>query len=260
MADNSMALNDTLMQLGGEDFLRDLTEFMLNRIMDADVTARINADRHERTEDRETYRNGYRDRAYNTRVGTLDLRIPKLREGTYFPSFLEARKLSEKALNFLRSDPCTVMDFGAAVVETQPIVPQASLQHQADQPGRHAVYHQLHCHRTAGRYADQKLFIIPAPRQWQRFEVFALLRNRAGMALVMPQHLRSDEAAILVDADEVGVSTHKQRLTYPPFEMTMCRFHRAILVTFARIIMRSQYAIVLAKGGIARRLLRPLPL
>ena len=99
MADNSMALNDTLMQLGGEDFLRDLTEFMLNRIMDADVTARINADRHERTEDRETYRNGYRDRAYNTRVGTLDLRIPKLREGTYFPSFLEARKLSEKALN-----------------------------------------------------------------------------------------------------------------------------------------------------------------
>ena len=83
MADNSMALNDTLMQLGGEDFLRDLTEFMLNRIMDADVTARINADRHERTEDRETYRNGYRYRAYNTRVGTLDLRIPKLREGLF---------------------------------------------------------------------------------------------------------------------------------------------------------------------------------
>lgn len=99
MADNSMALNDALMQLGGEDFLRELTEFMLNRIMDADVTARINADRHERTEDRETYRNGYRDRAYNTRLGTLDLRIPKLREGTYFPSFLEARKLSEKVLN-----------------------------------------------------------------------------------------------------------------------------------------------------------------
>lgn len=99
MADHSMALNDTLMQLGGEDFLRELTEFMLNRIMEADVTARINADRHERCEERETYRNGYRDRTYNTRLGTLDLRIPKLREGSYFPSFLEARKLSEKALN-----------------------------------------------------------------------------------------------------------------------------------------------------------------
>ena len=52
-----------------------------------------------RSDERETYRNGYRDRQYNTRLGTLDLRIPKLREGTYFPSFLEARRLSEKALN-----------------------------------------------------------------------------------------------------------------------------------------------------------------
>ena len=73
MADHSMTFSNTLAQLGGDDFLRELTEFMLNRIMDADVTARINADRHERTEDRETYRNGYRDRAYNTRVGTLDV-------------------------------------------------------------------------------------------------------------------------------------------------------------------------------------------
>ncbi len=99
MADNSMTFSNTLMQLGGEDFLRELTEFMLNRIMETDVTQRINAERHERCEERETYRNGYRDRQYNTRLGTLDLRIPKLREGSYFPHFLEARRLSEKALN-----------------------------------------------------------------------------------------------------------------------------------------------------------------
>lgn len=99
MADNSMTFSNTLMQLGGEDFLRELTEFMLNRIMEADVTQRINAESHERSDERETYRNGYRDRQYNTRLGTLDLRIPKLREGSYFPSFLEARRLSEKALN-----------------------------------------------------------------------------------------------------------------------------------------------------------------
>ena len=99
MADNSMTFSNTLMQLGGEDFLRELTEFMLNRIMEADVTQRINAKPHERSDERETYRNGYRDRQYNIRLGTLDLRIPKLREGTYFPSFLEARRLSEKALN-----------------------------------------------------------------------------------------------------------------------------------------------------------------
>ncbi|MFK3708502.1 transposase, partial [Klebsiella sp. NPDC088457] len=99
MADNSMTFSNTLAQLGGEDFLRELTEFMLNRIMEADVTQRINAGPHERSDERETCRNGYRDRQYNTRLGTLDLRIPKLREGSYFPSFLEARRLSEKALN-----------------------------------------------------------------------------------------------------------------------------------------------------------------
>ncbi|NJD84864.1 IS256 family transposase, partial [Candidatus Erwinia dacicola] len=90
MADNSMTFSNTLMQLGGEDFLRELTEFMLNRIMEADVTQRINAEPHERSDERETYRNSYRDRQYHTRLGTLDLRIPKLREGSYFPSFLEA--------------------------------------------------------------------------------------------------------------------------------------------------------------------------
>ncbi|EOV3376356.1 transposase, partial [Edwardsiella ictaluri] len=83
MADNSMTFSNTLMQLGGEDFLRALTEFMLNRIMEDNVTQRINAEPHERSDERETYRNGYRDRQYNTRLGMLDLRISKLREGTY---------------------------------------------------------------------------------------------------------------------------------------------------------------------------------
>lgn len=76
MADNSMTFSDTLMQLGGEDFLRELTELMLNRIMEADVTHRINAVPHERGDKGETYGNGYRDRQYNTRLGALDLRIP----------------------------------------------------------------------------------------------------------------------------------------------------------------------------------------
>lgn len=99
MADNSMTFTNTLMQPGGEDFLRELTEFMLNRIMEADVTQRINAEPHERSDERETYRNGYRDRQYNPRIGTLDLRIPKLHEGSYFSFLLEARTLSEKTLN-----------------------------------------------------------------------------------------------------------------------------------------------------------------
>ena len=58
----------------------------------------IGAGRHERTAERATYRNGYRDRALDTRLGTLQLRIPKLRQGSHFPPFLEPRKTTEKAL------------------------------------------------------------------------------------------------------------------------------------------------------------------
>ncbi len=67
-------------------------------LMEADVQGRIGAARHERNDDRTTQRNGYRDRTLDTRLGSLQLRIPKLRQGSYFPPFLEARKTSEKAL------------------------------------------------------------------------------------------------------------------------------------------------------------------
>jgi putative transposase len=67
-------------------------------LMETDVDGLIGAGRHERTADRQTYRDGYRGRALDTRLGTLQLRIPKLRRGSYFPPFLEPRKTSEKAL------------------------------------------------------------------------------------------------------------------------------------------------------------------
>jgi transposase-like protein len=67
-------------------------------LMEADVEGVIGAGRHERTGERTTYRNGYRDRSLDTRLGSLQLRIPKLRQGSYFPPFLEPRKTSEKAL------------------------------------------------------------------------------------------------------------------------------------------------------------------
>lgn len=63
-----------------------------------DVDGQIGAGRHERSAERRTCRNGYRDRDFDTRLGTLNLRIPKLRQGSYFPPFLESRKTSEKAL------------------------------------------------------------------------------------------------------------------------------------------------------------------
>ena len=66
--------------------------------MEADVEGLIGAGRHERSAERLNYRNGYRERSLDTRLGSLQLRIPKLRQGSYFPPFLEPRKTAEKAL------------------------------------------------------------------------------------------------------------------------------------------------------------------
>src|SRR6185437_2724871 len=97
MTDDRMALVDLLQKSDG-DFLRSVAEAVLQILMEADVEGLIGAGRHERTGDRLNYRNGYRERSLDTRLGSLQLRIPKLRQGSYFPPFLEPRKTAEKAL------------------------------------------------------------------------------------------------------------------------------------------------------------------
>ena len=67
-------------------------------LMQAEVSELIGAERGERTEDRATHRNGYRPRRWDTRAGEIELQIPKIRQGSYFPSFLQPRKRSEQAL------------------------------------------------------------------------------------------------------------------------------------------------------------------
>lgn len=79
-------------------FLRTVAEAVLQILMETDVEGLIGAGRHECSADRLNYRNGYRDRALDTRLGMLQLKIPKLRQGSYFPPFLEPRRTSEKAL------------------------------------------------------------------------------------------------------------------------------------------------------------------
>ena len=98
MAEDSMALIELMQKTDGGDFLRSLAEAVLQLLMEADVDGLIGASRHERSAERVSYRNGYRDRSLDTRVGSLQLRIPKLRQGSYFPPFLEPRKTSERAL------------------------------------------------------------------------------------------------------------------------------------------------------------------
>lgn len=98
MAEDSMAFLERIGQQGGEDFLRALAERVLEHLMDFEVSNQIQAGRHERNEERVAYRNGYRERPLHTRLGTLELKVPKLRQGSYFPSFLEPRRLTEQAL------------------------------------------------------------------------------------------------------------------------------------------------------------------
>lgn len=101
MAISRMSLLDLINKSevkGDIDFLREGLKVLAQAIMEMEVSAKAGAERHERTAKRTTYRNGYRDRTWDTRVGTVELQIPKLREGSYFPTILEPRRKGEQAL------------------------------------------------------------------------------------------------------------------------------------------------------------------
>ena len=90
-------LRNTGMDLDG-DFLRESIALLTRLLMEAEVSEQIGAERYERSDDRLDHRNGYRERNWETRVGDIAVRIPKLRRGSYFPSFLEPRRRAERAL------------------------------------------------------------------------------------------------------------------------------------------------------------------
>jgi putative transposase len=98
MTEDRLPLVELLQKTGEGDFLRAVAEAVLQLLMESDVEGLIGAGRYERSAERLNYRNGFRERALDTRLGTLQLRVPKLRQGAYFPPFLEPRKVSEKAL------------------------------------------------------------------------------------------------------------------------------------------------------------------
>lgn len=98
MTNTTMALSDLAEKGADADFIKQTLQFGLQRRMEMDVEALCRAAYGERSEERINSCNGYRDRALETRAGTVDLKIPKLRTGSCFPGFLEPRRPDEKAL------------------------------------------------------------------------------------------------------------------------------------------------------------------
>jgi putative transposase len=98
MAKASIALADLVEKGAQDEIVRELLSHVVERLMEFEIEQRTGAEHGERTPDRSNSRNGYRDRLWETRVGSVDLRIPKLRRGSYFPAFLEPRRTAEKAL------------------------------------------------------------------------------------------------------------------------------------------------------------------
>jgi transposase-like protein len=102
MADDlRMALADVLRkaQLDGDaDFLREGVRVLAQALMELEVSQHLGAERHERSSERTGYRNGYRARDWDTRVGTIELQVPRVRDGSYFPTLLEPRRRGERAL------------------------------------------------------------------------------------------------------------------------------------------------------------------
>ena len=98
MTDENMSLRDLLEKTADTDFLRELIGFTAQRLMELEVESLTGAPHGARAPDRLTHRNGYRERDWETRAGTVELHIPKLRRGSYFPGFLEPRRMAEKAL------------------------------------------------------------------------------------------------------------------------------------------------------------------
>src|SRR3954447_11611021 len=99
MTDEMMNLRALIEKAPDTDLLREMIGFAAQRLMELEVGELTGAAYGEKSAERLVQRNGYRERAWETRAGTVELRIPKLRRGSYFPGFLEPRRLAEKALS-----------------------------------------------------------------------------------------------------------------------------------------------------------------
>lgn len=106
MTDERMALLELVEKAADSDLVREMLAFAAERIMEMEVESVAGAPKGVRSPLRENHRNGYRERDWDTRAGRIELAIPKLRRGSYLPSFLEPRRTAEKALVAVIQEAC----------------------------------------------------------------------------------------------------------------------------------------------------------
>ena len=98
MTNATMALAELAEKGADVDMLRQMVQFAAQRLMEMEAETLCGAGYDEKNPERINSRNGYRERAWETRAGSVELRVPKLRQGSYYPAFLEPRRTAEKAL------------------------------------------------------------------------------------------------------------------------------------------------------------------
>lgn len=105
MTDEMMSLRGLLKKSPDADLLREMIGFAAQRLMELEVGGLTGAGFGEKTPERLAQRNGYRERDWETRAGTVELRIPKLRKGSYFPGFLEPRRMGSRSWTSSATSP-----------------------------------------------------------------------------------------------------------------------------------------------------------